>query len=277
MRGKDDLFDETPSPARRAERGRGEAERGRGESGRGRSEAGSRGRRGRPEPARERWEGTLVDAARPVLEAALVLHRGGAGFDPTFAEFRRTTTNALEEFRIQARRTGIADEEIQYAEYALVAFVDELVSISSWAGKDQWDARPLEQERFNTTLAGTEFFDRVDRLRDAQRQALEVFYTCMTLGFEGGYRGDDARRQDLGAKIEALRRRLGVPAPAWDRPFFEEAYEPLRPTERAQRALGRLWLVLGVGSAGAFAIVYLVYWLLLLQKAGESASILSRG
>ncbi len=257
MRGKEELFDEAPRPERGKER--------------------APSKRGRKEPARERWQGSLVDAARPVLEAALLLHRGGAQFDPVFSEFRRTVTGALDDFRIQARRTGVPDDEIQQAEYALVVFADEMVSISTWSGKDQWDARHLEQERFNTALAGTEFFERIDKLRDSQRQALEVFYVCLRLGFEGGYRGDDSRRGDLGAKMEALRRRLGVPTPSWEEPVFQEAYRPLRSSEQAQRTVGRVWLFLGIAGGAAFLILYIVFWLLLQQTAGESASILSRG
>jgi len=260
MRWREDLFDETPAPTARA------------------AARPARGRGGRPEAPRERWEGTLVDAARPVLEAVLLLHRGGPGFDPTFTEFRRTVNAALDDFRIQARRMGVMDEEIQAARYALVGFADEMVSVSSWSGKDQWDGQPLEQEHFNSTLAGNQFFEKIDALRDSQRQVLEVYYVCLTLGFEGGYRGDDHDKQrDLGARIEALRRRLGVPTPNWDQPIFDAAYHPLRSSERAKRRMGRLWLILGSSVAGATVVFYLVYWLLLLQKAGESASVLSRG
>jgi len=258
MRSRDDLFDETPAPAApRAKPPRG---------------------RGRAEPPKERWEGTLVDAARPILEAVLLLNRAAQGFDPTLSEFRRTVNNALEEFRLQARRMGILEEEVQSAMYALVSFADEMVSASTWSGRDQWEAQSLEQERFKSSLAGQKFFENIDALRDSQRQVLEIYYVCLTLGFEGGYRGDDQeKRRELGAKIEPLRRRLGVPVPSWDRPFFDEAYRPLRSSERAQRAMGRTWLVLG-GATGLGALVmYFVYWLLLLMKAGESASHLRGG
>ena len=159
-----------------------------------------------------------------------------------------------------------------------MSFADEMVSASTWSGRDQWEAQSLEQERFKSSLAGQKFFENIDALRDSQRQVLEIYYVCLTLGFEGGYRGDDQeKRRELGAKIEALRRRLGVPVPSWDRPFFDEAYRPLRSSERAQRAMGRTWLVLG-GATGLGALVmYFVYWLLLLMKAGESASHLRGG
>ena len=258
MKQRDGLFDETPAPA---------APRGRPQRG-----------KGRPEPPRERWEGNLVDAARPVLEAVLLLNRSGPGFDPTFSEFRRTVNGALDEFRIQARRAGILDEEAQSALYALVSFADEMVSASSWSGRDQWDQQSLEQEHFKSSLAGQKFFENIDALRDSQRPVLEAYYVCMSLGFEGGYRGDDPeKRRELGARIEALRRRLGVPVSRWDRPVLEDAYRPLRSSERAQRFMGRTWLLLGGAGVLAAGVLYGVYWLILLVRAGESASLLRGG
>ena len=262
MSRRDDLFDETPAPA--PARGSKPA-------------AKPQGRRAQA-PAREHWEGTLVDAARPILEAVLLLNRAAQGFDPTYSEFRRTVGNSLEEFRLQARRMGILEEEVQSALYALVSFADEMVSASTWSGRDQWEGQSLEQERFKSSLAGQKFFENIDGLRDSQRQLLEIYYVCLMLGFEGGYRGDDQeRRRELGARIEALRRRLGVPVPSWDRPVFDEAYKPPRSSERAQRAMGKIWLLLGGASGLAAIVVYFVYWLILLMKAGETASHLRGG
>ncbi len=259
MRGRDDLFDETPAPAAPRAKPQGRE-------------------RARVPTPQESSGGSLIDAARPVLEAVLLMNRAAQGFDPTHSEFRRTVNNALEEFRLQARRMGILDEEVQSALYALVSFADEMVSASNWSGRDQWEAQSLEQERFKSSLAGQKFFENIDALRDSQKQVLETYYVCLMLGFEGGYRGDEPeKRRELGARVEALRRRLGVPVPSWDRPIFDEAYKPLRSSERAQRVMGRFWLFLGGASGLAAVVGYFVYWLILLMKAGESASHLRGG
>lgn len=258
MRSGDNLFDETPLPSGRQARRAGKREPVR-------------------EPVRERSEGSLAGAAKPFLEAALLLNRG-ASFNPSFSEYRRTVLAARDEFRVQARRIRVPEEDVEAAEYALVAFVDEMVAISSWSGADQWRREPLEMKLFNRTEAGDEFFKRIDALRDSHHQALEVYYLCLILGFEGGLRSEDPqKREDLSSKIDSLRRRLGVAAQNWEKRIFEPAYQRLRPTERAQRMIGRMWLVAGWSALGAVLIFYLVYWLLLLQAAGRSASILSRG
>src|SRR3989442_9695308 len=110
---------------------------------------------------------------------------------------------------------------------ALVLFEDEMVSASTWSGRDQWDAQSLEQERFKSSLAGQKFFENIDALRDSHRQVLEIYYLCLTLGFEGGYRGyDPDKRGELGAKIQALRRRPAEPAPACARPSLSGELSP---------------------------------------------------
>ena len=79
--------------------------------------------------------------------------------------------------------------EWELACYAIVAWIDEMLVDSSWNGAEWWSNNVLEVELFNSRLCFEEFYIRAKQAAMlAQRDALEVFYLCMMLGFRGLYR-----------------------------------------------------------------------------------------
>ncbi len=80
-----------------------------------------------------------------------------------------------------------ADWEL--ARYAIVSWVDELLVDSPWEGAEWWNNNVLEMELFNTRACFEQFYVRAgEASKLPQRDALEVFYVCMMLGFRGLYR-----------------------------------------------------------------------------------------
>ena len=57
---------------------------------------------------------------------------------------RTKTQDLLDKFEHQAHLKGIHAEKIHYAKYALVAFIDETISISDWSHKNEWLSQPLQ-------------------------------------------------------------------------------------------------------------------------------------
>jgi type VI secretion system protein ImpK len=77
----------------------------------------------------------------------------------------------------------------QLGKYALVTWIDEVLIEASWAGRDWWNENALEVELFNTRLANEQFYMRAKEAGALpRRDALEVFYVCVVLGFRGLYR-----------------------------------------------------------------------------------------
>ena len=77
----------------------------------------------------------------------------------------------------------------QLAKYALVAWIDEVLIETDWPGRDWWNENVLEVEIFNTRLANEQFYVRAKEASGLQkRDALEVFYVCVVMGFRGLYR-----------------------------------------------------------------------------------------
>jgi len=82
-----------------------------------------------------------------------------------------------------------ASDEWELIKYALVSWIDEMLVETPWDGRDWWSNNVLEVELFNTRLCNEEFYARArEASTHARRDALEVFYVCVVLGFRGLYR-----------------------------------------------------------------------------------------
>lgn len=93
--------------------------------------------------------------------------------------------------------------EWELAKYALASWIDEVLMFAEWRGKDWWVNNTLEIEFFRTREASTQFFSRAkEAASHASRDALEVFYICVVLGFYGIYRDEQSEefRSDRGSR-----------------------------------------------------------------------------
>lgn len=124
-------------------------------------------------------------------------------------DLRQRLIGALERMVNDGRRMGIADADLAEARYALVAFIDEQVMRSDWAGRAEWMARPLQLELYRENTAGENFFVRLRALLRAGDRpiAVEIYYLCLVLGFQGAYR-DGGEPQALEKFIRAARDNL---------------------------------------------------------------------
>lgn len=107
---------------------------------------------------------------------------------------RADMVGRLRQFVSRCRDAGIADVEIAEARYALVAFIDDRVLKSSWAGREAWMSNPLQLQFFREYTAGENFFGRMRALlhRGEPLFALEVYYLCIALGFAGAMQAASA-------------------------------------------------------------------------------------
>lgn len=126
---------------------------------------------------------------------------------------KRRIQTLLEDMERKGLELGIQKRDLDDAKYAIVAFIDEQLFRAPWAGRQEWMLEPLQLVYFNENTAGEGFFQRLDQLeRDPQRlHVLEVFYLCLTLGFQGKYavRGGDG----LSAVIDRLASMLARATP----------------------------------------------------------------
>jgi len=83
--------------------------------------------------------------------------------------------------------------ESQLARYALISWIDEMLGVEApWPHREWWQSNTLEWEAFKTQDRSEQFYLKAKEagaLR--QKDALEVFYVCVVLGFRGLYRYPD--------------------------------------------------------------------------------------
>jgi len=125
--------------------------------------------------------------------------------------FRSRMKQALREIADAAARRGYSAEDVQEAHFAVVAFLDETVLTVQDGDASQWARKSLGEELFDQRSAGEVFFKRLETLRanrDSQELAevLEVYYTCLILGYEGKFAGDS--KAELQLLMSNLRERI---------------------------------------------------------------------
>jgi type VI secretion system protein ImpK len=105
----------------------------------------------------------------------------------------------------QAEAIVGAGHEWDLAKYALVSWIDEVLVDAPWDGSDWWSNQVLEVELFKTRLCSEQFYVRAQEASTlSSRDALEVYYVCVILGFRGLYRDPHL--------AEMLVESLGLPA-----------------------------------------------------------------
>lgn len=163
------------------------------------------------------------------------------------------------------RQERIPADDYNEARFAICAWGDEAILRSQWEGRTQWQKEPLQRLYFQTTDAGKEFFERLNKLGPQQKEAREIFYLCLAMGFKGQYHqeGDAMLLEQL--KTSNLKFLLGssIGLPPLDRgELFPEAY----PAETGdsfsspkKRFLDPMTLAIFVSPLILFGTLFLIY------------------
>lgn len=120
-----------------------------------------------------------------------LLERIGRGEQPLAEEERLRIRGWMDQ--AEAKLGG--REDWQLAKYAVVAWIDDVLIDAPWTSRGWWKENALEVEVFNTRLRNEQFYVKAREASSlASRDALEVFYLCVVLGFRGLYRDPVAAR-----------------------------------------------------------------------------------
>jgi type VI secretion system protein ImpK len=126
---------------------------------------------------------------------------------------RKLLISYIKDFERTCLAHGKPADAVDQAKYALTAFLDETIINSESNVKESWVAETLQIKFFNDSLAGENFFKRLETMLPDLRKNIEVaevYYLCLALGFQGRYRLSGAEVlpnvvRNLLKRIEALK------------------------------------------------------------------------
>lgn len=217
----------------------------------------------------------LSELVEPLFHALIRLQR-----EPSAAAaVERVHADARAQLEGCARRAvelGISSADADDARFALAVALDELVLAREGPLREYWLSNTLQMKFFGTNLGGSEFFERLATIRrePRRRDALKVFYACLTLGFRGQYRlrGGEVELLDLTNAIRA--ELIQAKAIAGEVTLSPHAARPSEPLADGRR--NQLLVAVAMSGAGAAALVYLGLRLLLMHRADSFIEQLTR-
>jgi type VI secretion system protein ImpK len=150
--------------------------------------------------------------ANPILAAATALmtmasQLRAASTPKNSIHFSQLLIDAVREFDRNLLHTQLRHETALVARYILCSAIDESVLSTPWGISSGWAHRSLLRLFHNEANGGDRFFALLEHAIQRQHEChdlLELFYMCLSLGFEGRLHLDP-RGQD---KIETLRMQL---------------------------------------------------------------------
>lgn len=166
----------------------------------------------------------LLDLMYDGFYALFLLKNGNSPKDET--AFLKKLQGFLNTVDNNAKKLGISADDVYAAKYAYCAAVDEIVLRSTFSIRSSWERHPLQLVLFGDQLAGENFFKKLEELRlkgATHVQALEVFYMCLLLGFQGRYMLESPEKlpyltSRLGEEIANIKGKSAGFSPFWDRP-----------------------------------------------------------
>ena len=147
---------------------------------------------------------TMYGVCSDVL--SLVLQLRSSRELPAPDVLQRRVLGLFEAMMQRGREAGLPEPDMTDVKFALAAFADEVIYHSSWPGKAQWLANPLQLQFFQLNTAGDAFFTNLDRLHGQPQRVhvTQIYFLCLALGFQGKYR---LRQQEaLPSVIDAVGR-----------------------------------------------------------------------
>ncbi|HEY0846507.1 MAG TPA: type IVB secretion system protein IcmH/DotU [Noviherbaspirillum sp.] len=171
-------------------------------------------------------------------------------------EFNKRIEQFLAQFEKNARHLGKAPHAVADAKYAFCALMDEIVLSSDFSIREDWERAPLQLRMFGEHLAGDRFFDKLEMLRAdpaTNIEALEVFHTCLLLGFQGKYLLEGTEKLNylisrVNQEITHVRGGKAAFAPNWKLPQRFQQYV------RHELPLWLFFALLSLVGVGIFAV-----------------------
>ncbi|MET3577124.1 type VI secretion system protein ImpK [Mesorhizobium robiniae] len=108
--------------------------------------------------------------------------------------------DTIEKFDRTMEKSGVPEEDARIAVFALCETADDLIGNMPWPKSDDWAQHGMLSRFFHVEPTGTGFFEALNKVLatpEAHYDLLELMHACLSLGFEGQYRGLAREDTDL--------------------------------------------------------------------------------
>ena len=170
----------------------------------------------------------------------------------------------IRDFEKRAGESGASPEDVMVAKYALCGTADDIVQNLPGTDRHVWMQYSMLAQFFQVRTSGVGFFEELKKIlaNPAPRyNLLELMHACLSLGFEGQYRGaagGDVQlqrwRRDVYQTLRSLRTRSDDDiSPRW---------QGMVKLMRNAGALIPLWVIAGVAGAALVGVYFLLRFII---------------
>jgi type IV/VI secretion system ImpK/VasF family protein len=146
---------------------------------------------------------------------------------PSLEEVKQQTRGWVEAVEQRARPDDGLAAEFALAKYGFVAWIDEVLTDSSWGQSVGWGSEDhvLEWNIYRTNLRAGRFYEKAEDAYEAVSQSrsstdpLEVYLLCVALGFQGDLRFNQERLQGW---VERVYSKVTEASPMAPKPFADD-------------------------------------------------------
>ena len=142
-------------------------------------------------------DGVKYSAANQILAAAapLLMLFGQLRLMPVERQAEQLAEHvaeAIEKFDRTMEKAGVPEEDARIAKFVLCETADDLIGNLPWPQTDTWAQHSMLSQFFHVVPTGSGFYEALNKILaapEAHYDLLELMHACLSLGFEGQYRG----------------------------------------------------------------------------------------
>lgn len=168
---------------------------------------------------------------------------------------------------------GLLPADIRIAKYALCETADDIVQNLPGFAAERWKPYSMLSQFFKTNVSGTGFFEALNKLLadpEAHTDLLEFMHACLSLGFQGQYRGRsdsdglERVRRDVYESVRYFRKR--------PEPEISPHWQGLSEMMASRKTPLPLWAF----AAGAVAMVAAAFFAMRVLIADEGEALAAK-
>jgi type VI secretion system protein ImpK len=216
----------------------------------------------------------LIDCFIELIAYVSYLIKSLPSEQPGYERVKADISELIANSQSHCKSHQISSGDFELAQFAVFAWIDEVILSSQWQEKLKWQGDQLQRSYFQTVDAGELFFDKLNELEPLQLGVREVYYICLALGFSGRFcnPGDEFLLNQLkSSNLKLLNGDLATVDALKDKRLFPEAYSDGSGSGvTVKRRFLRLGTVLAAGAPVILLVLLFVIYQFSLSSVGEN-------